>query len=83
MTYDLSRFSPQSFERFVQALAISALGPTVQIFGVGRDGAWEATYTGKTQINGTEWNGYIEVQAKYRQFPESPAKNADWLGRRD
>ena len=77
--YDMSRFSTQSFERFVQALAASILGPRLQVFGVGRDGAREATYEGHCRITDQEWNGYLVIQAKYHAEPETPAKNAEWL----
>ena len=79
MSYDLNRFSTQSFERFVQALAASTLGARVQIFGAGRDGAREATYNGHCKITDDDWNGYLVIQAKYHAIPESPSQNADWL----
>ncbi|WP_428536180.1 hypothetical protein [Rhodopila sp.] len=79
MTYDMNRFSTQSFERFVQALAASVLGPRLQVFGAGRDGAREATYEGQCRITDREWNGYVVIQAKYHAEQETPAKNAEWL----
>jgi hypothetical protein len=79
MRYELTRFSTQSFEQFIQTLAIAVAGPAVQIFGAGRDGAREATFRGHCQIGAAEWDGYVVFQAKYRAEEESPAKNADWL----
>jgi len=79
MIYELNRFSPQSFERLIQALAASVLGIGVQIFGVGRDGAREATYNGKCRISGDECDGYVVIQAKYRQSSEGTKNNPDWL----
>ncbi len=79
MNYDLSRFSAASFELFVQALAASCVGGRVQVFGAGRDGAREATFEGKVNLNGQSWDGYTVFQAKHRQFPGEPADNAAWL----
>tara|TARA_R110002074_G_scaffold40378_1_gene108031 strand:+ start:356 stop:4372 length:4017 start_codon:yes stop_codon:yes gene_type:complete len=79
MVYELSRFSPQSFEQFIQALASSVLGAKVQIFGRGRDGAREATYRGPCNLADKEWDGYLVIQAKYHEVGESPASNARWL----
>ncbi len=80
MTYDFTRFSTQSFERFVQAIAISKLGPITQIFGVGKDGAREATFEGKSKINSAEvWDGYVVVQAKYQETVGKSPENAAWL----
>ena len=73
MSYDLNRFSAQSFE-LVQALAIEQLGPATQIYGAGRDGAREATFEGrcKPAPNGPSWD-IIVVQAKY----SSTSQNSD------
>ncbi|MBZ9816781.1 NACHT domain-containing protein [Mesorhizobium sp. CA7] len=79
MAYDFSRFSTQSFERLIQALASAAVGATIQIYGAGKDGAREATYTGPCTIGSKEWDGYIVFQAKYHQVNESPVKNTSWL----
>ncbi|RWN38286.1 hypothetical protein [Mesorhizobium sp.] len=79
MTYDFSRFSTQSFERFVQSLAAAAVGARVQIYGAGKDGAREATYTGHCNVTDDDWDGYVVFQAKYHGTPETPAKNAAWL----
>src|SRR3954447_10096098 len=79
MSYEMNRFSAQSFERFVQALAVAILGPRTQIFGAGRDGAREATFNGHCRIADADWDGYLVIQAKYHSVAESPAANAEWL----
>ena len=79
--YDFSRFSPQSFERFAQALATSFLGPGVQVYGSGPDGGREASFEGKLNLSthGTQWDGYVVVQAKYRAISKSGTDDAVWL----
>jgi hypothetical protein len=79
MTYDFSRFSPQSFERFVQAMAAAAVGGSVQVFGAGKDGGREAVFEGEAAIADTRWNGYVVFQAKHRQYPGKPAEDVKWL----
>lgn len=80
MPYDLTRFSTQSFERFVQALAVQKFGPITQIFGAGKDGGREATFEGKIKINAEQvWDGYTVVQAKFQEFPGKSGENAAWL----
>jgi hypothetical protein len=79
MTYDLSRFSPQSFERFVQALSECVFGPGLRIYGIGRDGAREATFDGTCAIGKGDWTGYVVIQAKYHVLSEAPSKNLVWL----
>jgi hypothetical protein len=74
MTYDFTRFSSQSFERLIQALAAATVGSKVQIYGAGRDGAREATFEGSANIAETPWDGYTVFQAKYRQYPEGPLR---------
>jgi hypothetical protein len=81
MGYDFSRFSPQSFERFAQALVTKRLGNGVQIFGAGADGAREASYEGSLpiQTHGHQWNGYVVAQAKYRSSVQGGTSDAAWL----
>jgi hypothetical protein len=78
--YNFTGLSARSFEQMIQALSAKLLGPNTIIFGDGPDGGREATYEGPTSYgSGSEtWNGYIVVQAKFRQRPESVAKDAAW-----
>jgi hypothetical protein len=78
--YNFVGLSSRSFEQMIQALAAKLIGPNTIIFGDGPDGGREATYEGSTPYrSGSEpWNGYIVVQAKFRQRPESVAKDAAW-----
>ena len=51
------------------------------IFGDGPDGAREATYRGRLKYpSETEpWDGYLVVQAKFKQKPEGTRKDGQWL----
>ena len=66
MAIQFDHFSPQAFERLVQALSVSVLGKGVVIFGNGPDGGREATFEGTVPYPSEtdRWDGYIVVQAK-------------------
>lgn len=81
MPYDLSRFSTQSFERFTQALAMAQFGNGAQVYGAGSDGARELTFEGRCVPvpDAPEWNGYVVLQSKFRQFPQGGKDDLKWL----
>ena len=81
MDFEFKTFSPRSFERFAQAMALHALGDGVMVFGDGPDGGREACYEGLLNFpSGAEnWSGYTIMQAKFLQVPGSPHEEADWL----
>jgi hypothetical protein len=74
-------FSPQAFERMVQALCIQVLGPGTVIFGPGPDGGREAVFDGEVAYpsGAKRWKGYIVIQAKCRQQLRNNREDADWL----
>jgi len=77
--YDLHSFLGwRSFEQLVQALAVKVLGAATVIFGDGPDGGREATYNDRTSYPTAErpWDGYIVIQAKFRQRPATD--DAKW-----
>lgn len=80
--YDFSGLCPRSFEHMVQALCCNVLGPGVVIFGDGPDGGREATFSGTVRdfpARGERWDGYVVVQAKFRQRPTGrPSGDAKW-----
>jgi len=78
--YNLSGLSERSFEQLIQALSVGPFGHGVVIFGDGPDGAREATFEGPTTYapKGRPWDGYLVVQAKFRQRPEGGGKDAVW-----
>ncbi len=79
--YDLSRLETRSFEQLIQALAVKLLGPKTLVFGDGPDGGREATYEGRMALpaEGENWNGYLVLQAKFRQRPEGLSKDGPWV----
>jgi hypothetical protein len=81
--YDLYRLSPRSFEQLIQTIAIKLLGSGTIIFGDGPDKGREATFEGKSNFpSSTEpWNGYVVVQAKFRQRESTRVSDANWARR--
>jgi len=78
--YDLTGLSSRSFEKMIQALAVTALGTAVSVFGDGPDGGREATFEGHVRVDAQNpWSGYGVVQAKFRQRPLGSKQDADWL----
>lgn len=78
--YDLTRLGSGEFENLAQTLAVKHLGPSVQVFGVGKDGGRETATTGPVTLpDGTVWSGYSVMQAKFRARPGAVGENAVWL----
>ena len=78
--YDLTRLSSRSFEQLIQSIAVGVLGPATVVFGDGPDGGREAVYEGRTNYPSPEhpWDGYIVVQAKFRQRHKHPEVDGAW-----
>lgn len=56
--YDLTRLGTGEFEHLAQALAAKVLGPSVRVYGAGKDGGREAaTDTPAKMPEGQEWTG--------------------------
>jgi hypothetical protein len=84
MDYSLEHLSPRSFEHLVQALALIHLSNGGLVFGDGPDGGREATFSGATSYDtgSGPWDGYVVVQAKFRQRSEGSAtSDSDWFVR--
>lgn len=78
--YDLERLGPTEFEHMAQALAVKHLGPSVRVYGAGKDGGREAATDQHVAMpEGAVWQGYTVVQAKYRVRTGSSGENAVWL----
>ncbi|NEU81251.1 hypothetical protein, partial [Nostoc sp. UIC 10630] len=79
--YNLTGLSTRSFEQLIQAIAIKAVSSGVIVYGDGPDGGREATFEGETNYpqGSNPWNGYIVIQAKFKQRPQDDAgKDAEW-----
>ncbi|WGV24599.1 NACHT domain-containing protein [Halotia branconii] len=50
------------------------------VFGDGPDGGREATFNGLTRYPSEDnpWNGYIVIQAKFRQKPQNSQEDGEW-----
>lgn len=79
---------PRAFEQLAVALAVKLIGPEVAVYGSGKDGGREATYTGVIEwpeiLDGSagpiqRWTGYTVVQAKQRERIGPPAQDLSWL----
>ena len=82
--YDLDRLGDGEFEHLTRALAIAVFGASVEVFGLGSDGGREATFEGPMTYPGERgcrdnWDGYLVIQAKFREEPRDVADNARWL----
>jgi hypothetical protein len=74
-------FSPEAFEQFARALALSVFGPGVSTFGNGPDGGREATFRGEVPYPyppATQCSGYGVIQAKCKEKSESTEKDQKW-----
>lgn len=78
--YRLDRLSPRHFEHVVQQLAYGEISSTITPFGDGPDGGREATFDGPTHYgaDGSYWDGYGIIQAKYRTRPHDTGQDAIW-----
>lgn len=78
--FDLSRLSATSFERLIRALCFELMGPGGTVYSSGPDGARDYTFEG--HIKGYEpkgWNGYLVLQAKFREKPQGGLADVQWL----
>ena len=81
MRYELGRLGPKEFENLSQTLFVGECGLGAKVYGTGRDGGREATYTGEVELEGAKgsWDGYCILQAKFKEVIEESRKNIDWL----
>jgi hypothetical protein len=81
MDYNLDSLGSRNFEHMTQAMLIKVIGPKLVVFGDGPDGGREATWRGESASlgNGSQWNGYGVLQAKYKLQTEDPSRNLVWL----
>lgn len=82
--YAIDELGPHEFERMVQALLVCDYGPTVRVFGSGKDDGRDATFEGSVPAEqgagvAPAWDGYHVFQAKFCERPRDPRANRDWL----
>ncbi|TCC65685.1 hypothetical protein E0H73_01740 [Kribbella pittospori] len=80
LDYRFDSFNPRSFEQLIQGLCVQILSPGITPFGDGRDGGREATFEGAVnyQTDGSPWDGYGVIQAKFLQRPLGTDKDGPW-----
>jgi hypothetical protein len=76
--YNFNNFGPQKFENLCQNLVSLIIGPGAKIYGLGKDGAREATFEGKANYPSEidQWNGKWIFQAKYHDINHIGHKEA-------
>ncbi len=65
--YNLNALGHEEFERLCQSLVQQVIGPGARVYGMGKDGAREATFHGKAPYPSREeqWDGNWIFQAKF------------------
>jgi hypothetical protein len=70
--YNLDALGSLEFERMCQSLVQQIIGPGAKVYGMGSDGAREATFHGKAPYPSTEeqWDGDWIFQAKFHDVQQ-------------
>jgi hypothetical protein len=77
---DLNALDSNAFERMVRALAFAQMGGGGTVFSPGPDGARDFIYDGVIPgFEGRSWNGYLVLQAKFKERPAGGASDIAWL----
>ena len=65
--YNLDALGPQEFERLSQSLVQQIIGSSAKVYGMGKDGAREATFNGRSTYPSKveQWDGSWIFQAKF------------------
>ena len=76
--YNLDALGQQEFEHLCQSLVQQIIGPGAQVYGMGSDGAREATFKGKAPYPSKEeqWDGSWIFQAKFHDVQHIGPKAA-------
>ncbi len=76
--YNLDALGHEEFERLSQALVQQIIGPGAKVYGMGSDGAREATFQGKAPYPSKEeqWDGSWIFQAKFHDIQQIGPKEA-------
>ena len=76
--YNLNALGPEEFERMCQSLVQEVIGPGAKIYGIGRDGARDATFHGSACYPSTQerWDGDWIFQVKFHDVEQIGPGNA-------
>jgi hypothetical protein len=76
--HNINALRHEEFEELSQSLVQQIIGPGAKIYGIGRDGAREATFHGKASYPSEEekWDGDWIFQAKFHDINKIGQKNA-------
>jgi tetratricopeptide (TPR) repeat protein len=80
--YQLERLNTRDFEHLVQGIGKSVLTPALITTGDGADQGREAYFEGKLDSFPSKtkpWDGYIVLQAKFRQRPLGALQDGKWV----
>lgn len=80
MRVTLDNLNGSSFERLVRALCLKIFGASSTVFGPGPDGGRDLTVSGVIPgYEAVSWDGYLIVQAKYRDRSVKDGTDVQWL----
>jgi len=76
--YNLDALGHEEFERLSQSLVQQIIGPGVKVYGMGSDGAREATFRGKAPYPSKEeqWDGSWIFQSKFHDVQQIGPREA-------
>lgn len=80
--YNLNALGSEEFERMCQSLVQQIMGPEVKVYGMGKDGAREATFEGEADYPSKDkkWSGKWIFQSKFHDTVQiGPKKARDQL----
>lgn len=73
-------FSNTGFEKLVRTLSLKEFGTAGVVFPTGPDGARDFTFDGNIKpYEAQGWNGYLVLQAKFKEKIGTNAQNVSWL----
>jgi hypothetical protein len=76
--HNIDNLGPDEFEKMSQSILQKVIGPGIRVYGMGKDGSREATFSGKADYPSTaeRWDGKWVFQAKYHDVPQIGPKEA-------
>lgn len=78
--FTFEKLNSESFEQIVRSLAIERFGLAGHVFPRGPDAGRDFTYKGAIEgYKNPEWDGYIVLQAKFKETLRGGKDDIDWL----